>query len=68
MKLKEFIDKDLLVDEDKKVFDKGCNEYKDKDGKANFLDVRNSVVVDLIKCQIEDGEGLTLIENVEEYK
>ncbi len=68
MKLKEFLNRNLLINEDKKVFDQDCNEYRDENGMMQHLDVSNEVAVELIRCQVEDNEGISLIENPEEYK
>jgi hypothetical protein len=69
MKLKEFLDRELLVNEKGKVYTKDNKKYKDENGQGHNLEVSDpQTIIDLIKTQLEEGEGRNLIEDIEKFK
>jgi len=54
MKLKEFIERGLLLDNNGKVFDEYGNEYRDENGEMQYLEEDDYVIREIIEKQMED--------------
>lgn len=61
MVLSEFLERNLLIDSNGKVYDEDCNEYRDENG-CHYLEVDNDILIDIIHCQLVEKRGEHLIE------